>query len=263
MALSTYAILGATGHCGKAMIEVILQDPDTRIHAYCRNKPKLLKALPHLADHRQVEIFEGSIQDVDLLARCMKGTKAVVHAVSTNTNVPKYTVGFETAQSIIAALEKLKADDPNTRLPKLLLLSSAMTDKQLSQNINKIFGHIMHTAASYVYDDLDKTEAYLRKHEDLVTTIYIKPGGLSVDIQRGHKISLTEQETFVSYLDLAAAMKEAADDPDGRYDGKAVSVVNANTPARFPPGTFWCIVTGLIRHFLPFTHPYLPTPGPE
>lgn len=80
-------------------------------------------------------------------------------------------------------------------------------------------------------------------------------------MQRGHELSFDTQESFVSYLDLAAGMIEAADDPAGRYDFGNVSVVNAEGKARFPVGTPWCLALGMLRHFFPGLHSYLPLTG--
>jgi hypothetical protein len=169
------------------------------------------------------------------------------------------------AETVISALEMLKREAaPGTlRIPKLVLLSSATIDDHLARKMPWWFRPIMLTAASNVYEDLRLAENYLRTQEDWVSTIFIKPGGLSVDKQRGHKLSLDREESFISYLDLAAAMIEAADSEEGIYDMKNVSVVNANGGARFPPGTPKCILMGLLRHFFPFMHPYLPSTGPS
>lgn len=83
-----------------------------------------------------------------------------------------------------------------------------------------------------------------------------------MDRRRGHALSLAEEDSPLSYLDLAAAMVEAADDREGRYDGRDVSVVNTNGKAKFPTGTPLCILMGLLRHVFPFLHPYLPATGP-
>ncbi len=96
----------------------------------------------------------------------------------------------------------------------------------------------------------------------MVKTVFIKPGGLSVDVQRGHQLDLDHDESFVSYLDLSAGMIEAADDQEGRFEMRNVSVVNKNGAAKFPTGTPMCILTGLARHFFPFLHDYLPSTGP-
>jgi putative NADH-flavin reductase len=261
--MATYAVLGATGNTGKSLIELILQQPNAKVHAYCRNKAKLGNQLPIVVDNKSVDVFEGSIYDVDLFVNCLRGCRAVFLTITTNDNVPGCHMSQDSVRTIISALEKLK-EDPVTKtpLPKVLLLSSATIDEHLNRDMPGWFKPIMKAAASHVYDDLKAAERMLRAEESWLTTIFIKPGGLSIDIQRGHKLSLDNQESFISYLDLAAAMIEAADDPEGRYDMRNVGVVNVNGGAKFPPGTPMCIAVGLLRHFFPWLHPYLPSTGP-
>ena len=47
------------------------------IYLVGRNKSKLTRMLPELSENKKVEIFEGSIDDVSLLASAVRGTKAV------------------------------------------------------------------------------------------------------------------------------------------------------------------------------------------
>lgn len=264
--MDTYAILGSTGNCGSALIENLLQSPKNKVRAYCRNKAKLQRLLPQVVDNKQVEIIEGSIYDVDVMVRCVRDTKAVFLTVTTNDNVPGCHVSQDCAKTVIKALEQIKAEDvPGIKLPKLVLLSSATIDDHLARHMPGWFRPIMLAAASHVYNDLMVTEKFLRSQSDWLSTIFIKPAGLSVDISRGHKLTLDEEESFISYLDLSAGMIEAAKDEEGRYDGMNVGVVNKTrgVGAKFPSGTPMCILTGLIRHFLPFLHPYLPSTGPS
>ncbi len=116
-----------------------------------------------------------------------------------------------------------------------------------------LFRSLLLASASQVYEDLRRAERFLRSHTDRVSSIYIKPGGLSLDIPRGHRLTLDEQESFISYADLAAGMIEAAGDGDGFYEGRNVGVVNAKrgVGAKFPQGTLVCITLGLIRHLFP------------
>ncbi|KAL4951129.1 hypothetical protein BDW69DRAFT_201649 [Aspergillus filifer] len=218
--MPAYAVLGATGNTGSALIENLLTNSSSTIHAYCRNKPKLLRALPHLADNKNVHIFEGAITDLSLIHACVRNTRAVFLTVTTNDNVPGCRLSQESAQTVLDALQKVRTEEPDIPLPKLVLLSSATIDPHLCRRMPKIFVPIMKTAASNVYADLIRTEKILRANEDWIKTVYIKPGGLSVDIQRGHKLDFDEQESFISYLDLAAAMLEAADDDTGLYEGR-------------------------------------------
>jgi len=263
--MATYAILGSTGNCGSAIIQNLLQSPQTKIHAYCRNKAKLRRLIPQTVDNKQVQVFEGSIYDVELMVDCVRGAKAVFLVVTTNDNIPGCRVSLDSATTVIQALQKIKAESgPGLKLPKLVLLSSATIDDYLSRNMPSWFRPIMRAAGSHVYADLQRTEEYLRSHSDWVSSIFIKPAGLSPDVSRGHRLTLDEEESFISYLDLSAGMIEAADDQEGRYDGRNVGVVNQKrgVGAKFPRGTPLCIVMGLARHFFPWLHPYLPSTGP-
>lgn len=265
MTSSTYAVLGSTGNCGRALIQNLLDKPDVGINAYCRNRSKLLGLLPNFKPGGKIEIFEGSIHDVELLTSCLRGCRAVFLVVSTNDNIPGCRLAQDTAAAVIASLQHLRqrcSEESeiayDSKLPKLILLSSATIDDHFSRHVPYLLRTILLRSASHVYHDLIETEKLLRAQEDWLTTIFIKPGALSVDIQRGHALSLTDEESPLSYLDLAGAMIEAADDEHGSYDMRNISVVNANGKAKLPTGTPMCIFMGLLRHFFPFLHPYLP-----
>ncbi|OAQ60750.1 NAD-dependent epimerase/dehydratase [Pochonia chlamydosporia 170] len=263
-----YAVLGSTGNCGTALINNLLRESNVQVNAYCRSRAKLLGLFPDLKDGGQIGIFEGSIHDVELLASCIRGCRTVFLVVSTNDNIPGCSLAKDTALSVIEALQRIrevaKHNGRTESLPKLILLSSATIDDQFSRHVPYVLRQILYRSASYVYKDLIETEELLKQQEDWLTSIYFKPGALSIDVQRGHAISLTDETSPLSYLDLAAAMIEAADDNRGMYSNKSVSVVNTNGNAKFPSGTIWCIFMGLIRHTFPFLHPYLPVgTGPK
>ncbi|KAE8838634.1 hypothetical protein CFE70_005869 [Pyrenophora teres f. teres 0-1] len=257
--MTTFGILGATGNCGTALLELLLSTTDVKIKAYCRSKDKLFRLFPAAADNSRVEVFTGSILDADLLGKAMWGCTAVFLTATTNDNIPGCHISQDLASTVIKALQSWRSSNQeHPPIPKLLQLSSATIDPWLSRK-NPWVNAIVRRSAFHVYRDLELSEAILRKHEDWLTTIYIKPGGLSVDVQRGHKLTLDEEESFVSYLDIAGGMIEAAQDPDGRWDNKNVGVINANGKAKFPSGTPKCIIVGLITYYFPFLYPYLPS----
>ncbi|KAJ4389522.1 hypothetical protein N0V93_006992 [Gnomoniopsis smithogilvyi] len=265
-----YAVVGATGNCGLALMQLLLAQHGVKINAYCRNKTKLCLLLPEVVHHKRVEIYEGSINDEELLARCTRNCKAVFLVASTNDNVPGCRISQDLAHSIIRAFKMLKGlhedsgDGPTVVLPKLCLLSSSTIDSHLSRHMGTLFRHILTRSAFHVYKDLYLGEMILRQEEDWITTIYMKPGGISVDVQRGHELSLHDDQTFISYLDVAAGMIEACDDRTGNWDMQNVSVRNVAGvgTAKFPSGTPACIFFGLLRYYFPFLHPYLPATGP-
>jgi hypothetical protein len=265
-----YAVIGATGQCGLAIMRLLRAREGVKINAYCRNRTKLYRLLPEILDDKRVSIFEGSITDDELLANCTRDCSAVFLVASTNDNVPGCHISQDLAYSMIRAFKRLRKsnDGMETELrvdiPKLCLLSSSTIDNHLSRHMGTFFRHVLTRSAFHVYEDLRLGEEILRREEDWITTIYMKPGGLSVDVQLGHELSLDEDQTFVSYLDVAAGMIEACDDTKGQWDMKNVTVHNVAGvgTAKFPPGTPACIFFGLVRYFVPFLHPYLPNTGP-
>lgn len=261
----TYAVLGATGNCGTALIQLLLKDPNAHIRAFVRNEAKLIGLIPSVVENKNVEIVKGSIHDIEVITAAIREAQVVFLCVSTNDNVPGCRMGQDTATSVIRALEGLKNGEEtkqNFRAPRLVLLSSNTLDDQLSQHTPWLVRQILIRSASQVYKDLELTEKLLRAQHDWLQTVFIKPGGLSVDVQRGHALSLVEETSPLSYFDLAAGMIEAADDSEGKWDMQNVGVCHTAGPAQWPRGAFLCISVGLIRHYLPFLHPYLPSTGP-
>ena len=270
-----YAVLGATGNCGTALMRNLLDhEPRPQIRAYCRNKGKLLRLIPELSETStaSVQIFEGSIDDIALLVSCIRNCSAVFLVISANSNIPGIRASQDTARSVIRALKLLQSDEaehdsdhdrrPATSrpaMPKLVVLSSASLDDHLASKIPAPLHWILARAASNVYQDLREAELLLRAEQDWVSTIFVKPGALSVDRQRGHALSFTEENGPLSFLDLAAGMIEAGDDPDGRYDNRNISVVNTGGRAKFPLDTPLAILFGLLVHYFPALYPYLPS----
>ena len=260
--MPVYAVLGATGNTGRALIDILLRSPDNQVNAFCRSKTKLARLLPDLVTNPHLHVFEGTINDIASLAAATHSTRAVFLVTSTNDNVPGFKIGQELAANVLLALrENLKVQtlgSATVTTPKLILLSSGTIDPIISRATPYLLHHILLWSASNVYNDLRITEALLRAEEDWVKTVFIKPGALSVDVQRGHGLSFSDTSSPLSYLDLAAGMIEAANDGEGRYDMQNVGVVNVNGRAKFPRGTFLCILTGLVRHFFPGLHTWLP-----
>ncbi|KAL4755973.1 NAD(P)-binding oxidoreductase [Aspergillus foveolatus] len=245
--ITTYAFLGSTGNCGRAIIQILLRRPDAQIRAYCRSRAKLVRLLPEMDEYKQVEVFEGSIHDEQVLAACIRNCRAVFLVVSTTITLPA-VVWRKTPPAPSSGLCKIK------QAPKLILLSSATIDDHFSRHVPFLLRQILLRSAPYVYHDLLETEKLLRAEIHWLTTIFIKPGALSVDEQRGHALSLTDETSPLSYLDLAAVMVEAVDDPDGRYDMRDVSVVNTNGPAKFSTGSPVCLYSdGACDAFLPIS----------
>jgi hypothetical protein len=266
--MPTYAVLGSTGNCGSAVVRRLLEkSPDTQIKAYCRNKAKLYKVVPEALDNKQIEVFEGSLNDDALMDDLLQGTKAVFLAVTSNDNIPGIRLNTDTAMAVLRSIYRLRdRNGPASYVPPTLVqLSASAIDDHLASTMSKYFRWIIVRAASRIYADLQRAEDVMRSHDHWIKSVFIKPSGLSPDIARGHRLTFDEQESFVSYMDIAGGMIEIADDEDDRYVGRNVGVVNVvkGQGAKVPRGTLMCITMGFVRHYFPWMHPYLPETGPD
>lgn len=248
-----YAVLGATGNTGQCLLEVLLQNPGTKVNAYCRSKEKLLDQSSAAIKDGTIRIFEGSLGDIDLLTECLRGTRAAFLVVAGTGNMPGCCIARETAQHALTAVKRLKVQDEP--LPKLILLSSASLDHALMPNAPRFLLKILWAAFSNRYEDIRQAEDLLRAQHDLVSSTFVRPGALSHDTQKGHWLSTKVAKGPLSYMDLAAGMVEIAQ--NDRFDMKGVAVNPRDQNVAFPWQAPMMLIKGLIVHFLPWTYHYL------
>lgn len=251
--MPTYAILGATGSTGQAILDNLSKSPKYTVNAYVRSKAKLERLRPGISQSDKVNIFEGDLRDIPLMTRCISNVSAIFATVAVNANVPNCTIAQDTAQVIVAALCNLRTQNPDAKLPRVIVLSSATVNPTFSRDMPAPFHWILETACSNIYGDLRRAEQYMRLHKSWMNATFVQPGGLVHDKQKGHALSLERQQTFLSFLDLAAGMIEVAD-AEGKYDWMGVSVVPTakDVKVEWMVPLFMC--AGLTLHFLPWTY---------
>jgi hypothetical protein len=261
--MSTYAILGATGNVGLSILKLLGASPANRIHVLVRSRSKLQRLYPALDSNTNIKVFEGNISEMDVLARCLSGTHAVFLTVAITENQPGTTIAEDTARNVISALSTLKARNTTFRPPHLIILSSSSTDDKFWPDHN-LAHTLIYTAFSNVYNDLKRARTYLRSPDvsDWVSSTFVMPGALTNDVQLGHKLSIEKQPppgTFLSFLDLAAAMIEVADQGSERWDGTNVSVlVKGERQAKAEWSSSLHIARGWLYHFFPWLWGKLP-----
>ncbi len=251
--MSAYALLGATGQVGNCILQVLAEDPSRKIHAFVRSKSKLQKMSPEICSSPNLTIFEGDISNLAVLQDCITGTRAVFLAVAASVTVPGIRTAQDQAESVVTALGAIQKQLPKAMLPRLILLSSSETDEKLSESTPWLIRKMLFAASYYIYIDLIEAEKYLRARDDWITCVFMKPGGLSNDIRRGHILSTETQQTFVSCLDLAAGMVELAEEGEGRWDGKNVSVLS-HGKAKFEGAALMVLGRGLFVYFFPWLY---------
>ncbi|KAL6237511.1 Averufin oxidase A [Aspergillus navahoensis] len=259
--MPSYAVLGATGNTGRAIVQVLLDRADTdsriEIHAYCRSKEKLFRLCPAAEVSKSLSVFEGRLDDDRLIDECLRGADAVFLVVAIVDNMPGCTVAMQTAEAVVASLQRLRAADPAIRPPRLVMLSSASLEPSFCNDVPAPVHWVLQTAVSHLYRDLAAAEAFLRAQSGWLSATFVKPGGLVHDQARGHEVRLDRAQTPLSFLDLAAGMVEVAEAGDDRYNMRSVSVVPTSRVETFPWDGVYYAFTGLLFHFLPWTYRYL------
>lgn len=248
--MPTYAILGTTGKTGGSLLTLLLKDPDNTVNAYVRSKSKLYAQQPQLKDNKSVRVFEGAITDIPLIASCIGDVGAVFVALGENENIPGMRIAQEAAQSVVAALVYARSTPHTTKVPKLVVLSSSSVNERVSANDPPFVHWMLMCALSNVYADLMHAENYYRLHKSWLTVTFMQPGGLVEDEQRGHKLSLDHQKTFISYLDVAAGMIELAQ--PGTHDWMGVSIVPTSPDVKIERNAPGQLLRGLVWHVAPW-----------
>ena len=255
--MSSFAILGATGKTGSSLLQLLLGNPDNKLHLYVRSRSKLLKLQPAIEEKSKFTIYEGDLEDVELLGKCIAGTKAVFLAVASSENLPGCTIAVDTANVVVKALKRTQTQDRTSKTPKVIVLSSSSVTDEFWRGVPRIVHNTLFNANYHIYIDLQKAEKHLREQEEWLTSIFVKPGGLVKDVQRGYKLSLEEMHTFMSFLDLAAAMIEVAETDGDRWNMKDVSIIPQTSGARFEWKAPYVLSKGLLAYFFPQLYIYV------
>lgn len=249
--MPTYAILGSTGSTGQSLLNLLLQSPKNHIHAYARSRAKLERLSPTLAAHENVRIFEGALDNVSLIADCLRGTNVVFVVIGNNVSYPGMRVVEDGAHSVVAALSHLRTQDAAAPLPKILFLTSASVNPRLNRRMPAAMYKLIHTALFHAYTDLHHAEAFLQLQKSWLDVTLIQPPGLTNDVQKGHALSTENAGGFISYMDLAAGMIEVAETEGGDYSWKGVTVVPTGKDIKFPWDAPVNLSRGLFSYYMP------------
>ncbi|KAI6796466.1 hypothetical protein KC360_g4998 [Hortaea werneckii] len=233
--MPTYALLGATGATGSAVLRYLLAAPpkDLSLNVLIRNKAKLLTQFPDLESTKAFElnIFEGTPGDGTSLKQCLKGAEVVHMCIATNESKPGLSLAQDTTKAIISALEQLhkEAGAAYTKPTILMLRSAGINEKfQSGREWGKLVGHfVLH----YVYTDLqlacDLLSSKVQEAPGLFDYIIVDPPSLhnaEGTTRTGYKLVLDEMPPpCLMYADLGAAFCEIAERKD-EFVGKAVGI---------------------------------------
>ena len=263
--VNRYAILGATGQTGRALIDHFLRKPDIQLGLFVRNAEKLNSQSPETTSNPRVTIHAGALTDTNLVTSCLRDVSVVFSVLATNVNEPGTTIAQDAAKAICSALEVLrnkheKAKDAWT-CPTVIVLSAAPLHPALAGHAPKIVEWLMFTAFKYLYNDLIAAAAYYKDSYPWIPTVIAQPGGL-VASQPGDPVAEVEvnekkQTDIMSYADLARGMARVADEK-GRWKGKGVlfEVKPENTVlrSRILWNVWGYVLPGLVYGCFPFVY---------
>ncbi|KAK4543226.1 hypothetical protein LTR36_005776 [Oleoguttula mirabilis] len=237
--MPTYALLGATGATGSAILRCLLEQPpkDLALNILVRNKAKLDKAFPLLqtTEAFAIDVTEGTPSDGAALQRSLKGASVVFMCIATNVSTRGVSLSYDTTRAIIDALEALREEQGTSYIkPTILQLRTA--------SLNEVF--IAHhswqqrfgcTAASfclhYVYSDLDRAAKLLQSSAasmpECLDYVFVDPPALhdaDGTTRTGYELVMKGEGTDgVSYADLGAAFCEIAEKRE-KFLGQGVGV---------------------------------------
>jgi hypothetical protein len=236
--MPTYAILGATGQTGSELLTQLIPT-SAQLNIYARSSSKLALAHPNLPSN--VTPFIGDLSNTTLLQACIQNADIIFSTVAQNQNEPGCSIAQQTALALIKALEprRLTGD-----CPTVIFLASGAVDPA-HQAKQGIFFNVFYTFLIHIYTDLEKAIKLLQANP-WIPVIIACPGGLVHDTL--HKVELVGDQSMasglLSYKDLAAGMRQMADDP-GRWEGKYVGMrVNEGEKIGGNPAS-------LLRYLLP------------
>ena len=179
-----------------------------------------------------VTITEGLPSDTATLQRCLKDASVIFMCIASNESKQGTSISYDTATSVITALQSLRNSQEPTSYtkPTLLELRSASLNKVAAAKQPWLLSTFVHFCLQYCYADLqnacDLLSSTTADDADLLDYIIVDPGALhspNGTTRTGHSLSLTEGSPGVMYADLGAAFCEIAE-RRAEFRGQAVLV---------------------------------------
>lgn len=242
------AILGATGKTGREVLRCLLENDTTtlRIHIYVRSQAKLLSIFPEITSNANIQIWEGSITDVELIKGCLAGVEKIVCTLGENDNRRGVHILQDASNSIIAALDGLRIGKLEGQKPHLIFLSSSTYNARFAAARPPFVHWLIKTAFSYPYADLLAAQNRLLESRSLFSVLLVQPPLLIEEEGSGYEISTESVRLAVSYEDLGRAFAEMAiNDEYRKLDAVGVSSRLGDRHLRYAPEILRRICRGL------------------
>lgn len=235
--MPTYALLGATGGTGSAILRCLLEEPpqNLTLNVFIRNKAKLIKAFPDLESTTAftLNIIEGLPTESTSLQRSLKGADVVFMCIATNESKPGMSIAYDTASLVVAALQDLRKEvGASYTTPTILQLRTASLNETFVAHYPWLQHKFIFFCLHHVYEDLDRgcklLQSAAAETPGLLDYIFADPPAIhdpDGTTRTGHKLvfKAEDQPPCLSYADLGAGMCELAERRE-EFKGMGVGV---------------------------------------
>jgi putative NADH-flavin reductase len=256
--MARFAILGATGATGQQLVKQLLKSPERELNLYIRSKSKLLKIFPDIETDPRIHLFEGSMNELELLGSCIFSTQAVFSVIASNDNMPGMTIAYDAAASILGALRILKDKGRVVQQQRIVVLSAEPVNENLHRGSSPFQHWVIYHAFWHIYKDLERAEdLYIQaaKEHGEIDVKFVQPGAILKGDQSGTvQLSENDHTAAVTYGDVAIAMIQAGEIPN--LEGTNFGVVVNGSSLTPPLSLVYTILQGLTFTFFPWLYSY-------
>lgn len=259
---TTYALLGATGATGSAILRCLLAEPpkDFTLKILVRSKEKLFKKFPDLEENAPfvIHVVEGQADDPDATRQCVADANIIFDCIGTNDVAAGQTIVQDSATSVIQALKACRKEQAERyKTPVVLLLRTTGLNDHLSRNKTSLSINVGRWGLHNSYIDLQKAHDLLAEAEaenpGLLQNITVDPPTIhdpEGTERTGYKLSIDDPPTAsLNYSDLGAAFCEIAKRTD-EFVGQAVGVSATGKVNENWPEVLGYLLTGMKRRIV-------------
>jgi hypothetical protein len=221
--MPVYALLGATGSTGSAILRCLIAQPprELNLNVLVRDKSKLLKSFPDIESTTafEVNIVEGTPSDGTALQECLRDVDVIMACIATNYSTYGMSICYDTAAAIVDALSTFQKSR-GYRPPTIIQLRSASVNRALSATMPWLARHMAAFCFHHVYEDLRRASTLFcsvsAESPGLLHYIFVDPPAIHDPhgtTPTGYALITNgsqKQKPALSYSDLGAAFCEIA-----------------------------------------------------
>ncbi|KAK3670272.1 hypothetical protein LTR78_009826 [Recurvomyces mirabilis] len=226
--MPTYALLGATGSTGSAVLRCLLSDPaqttdKITLNIFIRSKSKLMRLFPDIQSTTRsnihINIIESTPDDTPGLQKALRDAEIIFQCIAANDVTPKVSVAEDTVKAVLKAMRGLHEEQGEGYVtPAVLQLRAAPLNETFSHQSPWLIESMIKFALHYTYSDIqrgcDLFVSAKKMNPTLLGYIFVDTGAVhDADGTEctGHRLTIEGPlAPAISYADTGAGMCEIA-----------------------------------------------------